>query len=156
MSDTPMPEPTPSTNASSGATPPPMPDPFAPASGASPQMSAAEVSDGKLLAILSYILPIVAIVVVIIRNNNFALYHAKQVLVPLILFAVLAVAATILGILPITWCLTLPTLLLALVCFVILMIMGVINVLSDKTVPLPLIGYLADRWFSGVQKLPTP
>ncbi len=39
-----------------------------------------DVEEGKLFAILSYIIPIVFIVPLIQKDNNFSLFHAKQVL----------------------------------------------------------------------------
>ena len=150
MSDIPPPIPGPSSS------PAATPDPFAAAPGSTPQMSPGEVADGKLLAILSYVLPIVAIVVVIIRNNSFSLYHAKQVMVAVLLLAAMSIGAAVISFIPIVVCLTPPTLLLAVVVYLIFMIMGIINAATDKAVPLPLIGHLADRWFASLQKLPTP
>ena len=39
-----------------------------------------DVEQGKLLAILSYIIPLVSLVPLIQKDNHFSLFHAKQVL----------------------------------------------------------------------------
>jgi uncharacterized membrane protein len=129
-----------------------MPPSSATESGA---MSAAEVADGKLLAILSYVFPIVAVVVLFLRNNNFALYHAKQILVPLILLLIMCAAGIVLSFIPFVVCLTAPALLLGCLGFFVFVIMGLINAITDKAVPLPLTGRLAEQWFAGITKLPS-
>ncbi len=149
MTDTPNPE----FSESSTSTPPPMPPSSATDSGSA--MSAAEIADGKLLAILSYVFPIVAVVVLFIRNNNFALYHAKQILVPLILLLVMCAAGIVLSFIPFAFCLTAPAMLIGCLAFFVFVVMGLINAIGDKAVPLPLTGRLAESWFAGIQKLPT-
>ena len=47
-------------------------------------MDPKEIEDGKVVAIISYIIPLVALIPLIQRNNAFSLYHAKQVLVLMI------------------------------------------------------------------------
>ncbi|MCP5115357.1 MAG: hypothetical protein GY953_31395, partial [bacterium] len=48
--------------------------------GAHEAASSQEAQEGKVLAVLSYVIGIVALVVLIMRNNRFALYHGKQAL----------------------------------------------------------------------------
>ena len=44
---------------------------------ASNELSAEEISEGKALAIISYIGPL-CLIPIILRNNEFSLYHARQ------------------------------------------------------------------------------
>ncbi|MBX9735772.1 MAG: hypothetical protein K2X32_02505 [Phycisphaerales bacterium] len=151
MSDIPPPSPDSSNPFASPATAPPAP----PSDSAGGEMNAAEIANGKVLAILSYVLPIVAIVVLFIRNNNFALYHAKQIVVPLILLMVMSMVGIALSFIPFVVCLTAPALLLGIAGFFVFAIMGLINAITDKAVPLPLTGRLAEQWFAGITKLPS-
>src|SRR5687767_5641127 len=94
--------------------------------------SAADIESGKLWAILGYIFQLLAIVPLVQKDNDFAMYHAKQALVLLII-----------GI---------PTCGFCVVGAPVLIVMGVINAVNGKYEPLPLIGKFAESWFGGMQK----
>lgn len=137
---------------------PPPQVPSAPGPADMPPMDAKEIEEGKVLAILGYIIGIVAIVVLILRNNNFSLYHAKQWLILLIAafavwipLAIVTVLATVIApkaagcvmmaIYPVVW-----------LGIIALAIMGVINAAQGQCKPLPLIGQYAETWFKGIRK----
>lgn len=124
------------------ASEPSAPEPEAPAGGGGDD--AADVKDGKVLAILSYVFPILCIVPLIQKNNAFSLYHAKQVLLLLIAW----VALPVVGAIPVVGCVT-PFGALALFVFTI---MGLVNACQDKAKPLPLVGKFGEDWFKGITK----
>ena len=132
------------------------PPPGAPAGGMA--VDPKEVADGKVLAILGYIFGIVAIVMLCIRTNNFVLYHAKQMLMLMIvwivcwipLFALIlilvAVAKTVGA------CLAPVIYGLLFISMIALVIMGIINAANGVCKPLPVIGLYAEKWFAGIKK----
>ena len=96
--------------------------------------------DSKLWAFLAYLLGIVGFVLVLLlkKDNKFAMYHAKQSLVLFICWVVVMILTPI----PIIGWIGGPILG---VCLFILWIIGIINALTDKMKPLPLIGKFADK-----------
>lgn len=121
----------------------PMP-PVAPGPDAS-AVSAKEVEEGKVFAILSYIIPFFVLVPLIQRNNAFALYHARQCL---LLWIIGVVGSTALTFSCVLIFLT-PFLSLAIL---VLAILGLINAAKGEMKPVPLIGKFAEDWFKGIQK----
>jgi uncharacterized membrane protein len=152
---------------SSGPTPPPLPPGQNPAYASPPvpptqpgaipgpvgrpDLTPQEISDGKAMAVVSYVCSLIGLpfflVPLIMRDNGFSLYHAKQCLV---LWLVLLVAATLLS--PLVFCgvglIALPVLIIfAWVCD----IMGIIRAANGDVKPLPLIGGWGERWFAGIR-----
>jgi len=66
------------------------PEPAAEASAPASSADAKEVEEGKVFAILGYIIPILCLIPLITRNNEFSLYHGKQVLLIWIAFMVIS------------------------------------------------------------------
>ena len=130
--ETPVPTPAPETPPPAAAPPP-------------PAVSAKEIEEGKVFAILSYVIPLFFLVPLIQRNNDFSLYHAKQVLLlaicAIVLHAVLAASCFLVFLTPIAS--------LAVLVFVVL---GLINAVKGEIKPIPLIGSFAEKWFAGLKK----
>ena len=125
-------------------------------------MDPKEINDGKVLAILCYLIGIVGIVMLIVRNNAFALYHAKQWLI-LALTAIsvwvpIFIVSMVLGAITRGWgtCLIAPLSGLAGIGILALVVIGVINAANGVCKPLPVIGTFGEQWFKGITKKPTP
>jgi uncharacterized membrane protein len=116
-----------------------------------------EVSAGKVLAILSYVINFLRIpfflVPLIMRNDRFSLYHAKQCLG--LWLAFLATAVVI-------WSFTLVTCgigaIISLPCFgvliigaIVLDIIGLVHALNGECKPMPIVGGFSERWFKGIE-----
>ena len=148
------------TASTSPASPPPPGGPAAPLPEA--PIDAREIADGKVLAALGYPIGIIALIVLIMRNNAFALYHAKQTLT-LFIFAIgsalpLGALFCIIGmVFPRgAGCVVLPIWgLFGLACMA-MVVLGIVNAASGKVVPLPVIGPFGIKWFAGIRKAPTP
>lgn len=142
---------------SSNATPSPAPQPSA-FSGAAPPMSPGEVKDGKVFAILSYVITIAGIpfwlLPVIIRNNDFALYHAKQAATIWIVYAIAVAAGVVVSIvtLGIGACIAMPVLGIIGLGLLVLIVIGALNAINEQAKPLPFIGTYAEKWFAGLKK----
>ncbi len=132
-----------------GAPPPPAPPP-----GYIPEIPTEEVEAGKSIALLSYILSLIGLPFwlypIIVRDNEFSLYHAKQCFMMWIASAVLYVVASILTLVAIG-CLIYPV---ALVLGLVWIIKGIINTNNGQAVPLPIIGKWAVDLFKGITKAP--
>lgn len=115
-------------------------------------MDPKEIEEGKVFAILSYVLSLAAlpffIVPLIMRNNGFSLYHAKQCLIIWLLGLVGGVVSSILAAVCIGVILGIA---LGIFCLVIT-IMGLINAINGKVQPVPLVGKLGIDWFKGLTK----
>lgn len=161
MSDEYTPPPTP-------ATPPTVPGAIGatPNAGtvARPVLSAQEINEGKVMAILVYVIalifPLFWLVPLIMRDNRFSLYHAKQGLMHFLVSAVGGAAAGVvtllLGIVTLGFgfCL-LPLVWIAWVLFHYgLLIIGIVNAANGEIKPLPIIGRWAESLFSGVDIKP--
>lgn len=108
-------------------------------------MDAQEIEKGKTLAILGYIIPILCIVPLIQKDNDFSLYHAKQVL----LLFIAAIALSFLNVIP---CLGQIVWSVGTLALLVFGIMGLINAIKGEAKPIPLIGKFAEEWFKGIQK----
>lgn len=129
----------------------PAPAPEAPA--AEPAAAApGDVEEGKVFAILSYALSIIGLpfflIPLIMRNNAFALYHAKQCLIIWLGGIVVGVLGSLLSFI----CIGLILLPIGGIILLVLTIMGLINAVNGKAVPVPLIGKWGEDWFKGLQK----
>ncbi|MDA0991305.1 MAG: DUF4870 domain-containing protein [Verrucomicrobia bacterium] len=118
-----------------------------------PTATTSEVDEGKAFAILSYVISFVGLpfflVPLIMRNNSFSLYHAKQCL---LLWIFITVGSAIAGILTLVCvgALLIPILAIA---WYVWNIIGLINAANGQQKPLPLFGQLADNWFKGINKV---
>ena len=133
-----------------GDTPPPP----APPPGYIPDIPPEEIEAGKSIALLRYILCLLGfpfwLYPIIVRDNAFSLYHAKQCLMLWIASAVLWVAGSMLTVVCIGF-LILPA---ALVLDIIWIVKGIINSNKGQAVPLPIIGKWAVDLFKGITKAP--
>jgi uncharacterized membrane protein len=117
-------------------------------------MSPQEIEEGKVFAVLSYVLCIFGvpfwILPLVMRNNDFALFHAKQCLMLWLAgFAGSAIAAALMLVL--VGFVLLPVLLIVLL---VLLVIGLVGAINGQAKPLPLIGPYAVEWFKGVRKVP--
>ncbi|MBN1268974.1 MAG: hypothetical protein JXB04_05260 [Kiritimatiellae bacterium] len=112
-----------------------------------------EVEEGKTFAILSYALNFIGLpfflVPLIMRNNEFSLYHAKQNLILWLLGIVGSVVSSILAVV----CIGIVLGLALLVFMLVLNIMGLMNAIKGEAKPLPLIGKWGEDWFKGLKKV---
>jgi len=119
-----------------------------------PVPDAKEVENGKAFAVLSYVLGFIGIpfflVPLIMRDNDFSLYHAKQCM--MIWIAGLA-GGMISSLLIPVFCLGIITGIALGIFIIVITIMGLINATKGIMVPLPLIGKYSDEWFKGISKV---
>jgi uncharacterized membrane protein len=117
-------------------------------------VGAAEFEEGRVFAILSYGLAILGlpfwILPLVLRNNEFSLFHAKQCMM---LWIVGAVGAAVAGLLTLVLIgvVLLPVLLIGLL---VLDVIGLVGAINGEMKPLPIIGKYAVEWFKGVRKSP--
>lgn len=116
------------------------------AAPASPGIDAQEIDDGKVFAILGYIISILCIVPLIQRDNAFSLYHAKQVLLLIIACVVLIVV----NVIP---CAGQITSQIGFLVIFVLDIIGLVYACKGEAKPIPVIGKLAEQWFKGITKV---
>ncbi len=106
----------------------------------------AKKDEDKIFALLCYLISIIGVVIVLLtkkERGKFSLYHAKQGLVLFIAWIAIGVIASILAFIPfIGWLISTVLWILMLVLWVI----GIINSLTDKKEPLPIIGKYAEKW----------
>lgn len=112
-------------------------------------VSADEIEKGKVLAILGYIIWIIALVPLIQKDNRFSLYHAKQVLTAFICL----IPLFLLSFIPLLGCFIWIA---AMVCVLGCIIMGIINCVNHRMAPLPVIGKFGEQWFKGIQVQAAP
>lgn len=118
-------------------------------------VSAKEAEDGKIFALLCYIIMIFSIVPIIQRDNAFSLYHAKQGLILLIAAIVGNIALTIvwivLGIVGLDIVGTILSLAF-MVAVIALIVIGAMNAWNGRQRPLPVIGPFGEKLFKGMKK----
>jgi len=102
-----------------------------------------DVEEGKLFAILGYIIPFVFLVPLIQKDNHFSLFHAKQVL----LLCLASVGLMVVSMIPIVGCFTM-ILFLPMLAWVI---MGLVFAIQGQYRPLLFIGEYAEEWFKGIK-----
>lgn len=119
---------------------------------AAPTMSK-EAEEGRTFAILSYALSFLGLpfflVPLIMRNNDFSLYHAKQCLI----IWLGGIAVSILGSLLAVVCIGLLILPAGGIFLLVINIMGLISAIKGEQKPVPVIGKYADNWFKGITKV---
>lgn len=95
--------------------------------------------EGNAIAILSYIGILVLVPLLTAKEDEFVKYHAKQ---GLVLF-IAEVATTLIAWIPVIgWLIGF----VAWIIWLVLSIMGIVNVLGSKKKPLPFIGGFADKF----------
>lgn len=122
---------------------------------AAPQPAASlppEVEAGRTFAILSYALSLVSLpfflVPLIMRDNEFSLYHAKQSL----LLWLAGIALSVVSVPLMAICVGFILLPAGAIFLVVLDIMGLVNAVQGVQKPVPVIGKWADQWFKGLKK----
>jgi len=93
-----------------------------------------DVDENKAIAAISYLWILFLIPILVKKDSPFAMYHAKQ---GLIFFIFSTIVSFIVWVPVIGW-------ILGIVTFV-LFIIGLVNALSGKTQPLPIIGKFAEK-----------
>lgn len=102
--------------------------------------------EDKIFAFLCYLISIIGVIIVLAtksERSQFSIYHAKQGLVLFITWIIAIVIGFILGFIPviggiiniILW-----------VCMVLLWVLGMINSLTEKMNPLPVIGKFGETF----------
>jgi uncharacterized membrane protein len=123
---------------------PPAPEP-APALGS-------EAEEGKVFAILSYALNFVGLpfflIPLIMRNNSFSLYHAKQCLI----LWILGIAGSVVSGILMAVCIGVVLAVVVWGFCLVLNIIGLMNAVKLQERPLPLIGKYGEEWFRGITK----
>lgn len=128
-----------STSAGAGA-------PFAsapPVSGAAAPLAdgdtpdSADVEKNKVFAVLAYLGILFLVPLLAAKDSPFARYHTNQGVVLFLAAIVCAIAGTILSFIPFVGCLVMPTVMLAVLVFVVL---GILNAAQGACKPLPVIG----------------
>lgn len=116
-----------------------------------PVMDAKEVEEGKAFAVLSYALFFVPffLIPLIMRNNDFSLYHAKQCLLLWIAGAAGSMVCSILSMA----CIGLLMFPILFVACLVFTIMGLMTASKGEVKPLPVIGKYAEDWFKGIRKV---
>ncbi|MBT3193623.1 MAG: hypothetical protein HN341_13825, partial [Verrucomicrobia bacterium] len=104
-------------------------------------------------AILSYVLGFLGLpfflIPLIMRNNTYSLYHAKQCLM---IWLVGMAGGMISSVLVAVFCLGVITGMALGVFILVVEILGIINAVNGEMKPLPVIGKYADEWFKGITK----
>ena len=112
-----------------------------------------EVEEGRTFAILSYALSFISIpfflVPLIMRNNEFSLYHAKQCL----MIWLAGIAVGIVGSLLMVVCIGAILLPAGMIFLLVLAVMGLMNAVQGRQKPVPVIGKFAEDWFKGISKV---
>ncbi len=105
-----------------------------------------EIDSAKALSAICYVLPIIVLVPLIQKDNSYALFHARQVLI----MVVLLLGISVLALVPVVgWCFFGPASFVAWLTFAVI---GVMNSINGRAQMLPLIGVYGERWFAGVRK----
>jgi uncharacterized membrane protein len=102
-----------------------------------------DVEEGKLFAILGYIIPFIFLVPLIQKDNHFSLFHAKQVL----LLAIGGIGIMVLSMIPFLGCI----LFLLFLPWMAWVIMGLVFAIQGQYRPLLFIGDFAEEWFKGIK-----
>ena len=112
-----------------------------------------DVEEGRTFAILSYALSFISIpfflVPLIMRNNDFSLYHAKQCL----MIWLAGIAVGVVGSLLMVVCIGVILLPAGMIFLLVLAVMGLMNAVQGLQKPVPEIGKYAEDWFKGITKV---
>ncbi len=101
-------------------------------------------SYSRFWAFLAYLLSVIGFVIIFLvkKHDRFAKYHAKQSLILFIAYVVVWIVAKIINFIPFLGILVSSILWITIV---VLWIIGIVNALSGKEKPLPIIGEFAHR-----------
>lgn len=105
------------------------------------------IAEGKNTAIIAYI-TLIGLIIAFVQNaekkNAFAAYHIRQSLG----LICTGFALAIVNIIPVLgWLISI----LGMLTLLILWVMGLLNAVNGKEAPVPLMGDLYSKWFSGIQ-----
>jgi len=100
-----------------------------------------EIESGKTMAFVAYLIFFIPLLMDEYKKNKFVMYHTEQAIV----LVILNLAGFVLGTIGSMFCIGAIFYLINLFAFVLL-IMGVINALGGKVVPLPLIGQYGEKF----------
>jgi uncharacterized membrane protein len=109
-----------------------------------------QVSEGKLFATLSYVMPFFLLVPLINRKNGFALFHAKQALTLWIAAVAVNIVLTVIGFVLPAMISMVVSLMFSLACLG-MMVFGAWTAWSERRQPLPLIGKYGEKYLAGVK-----
>ena len=127
--------------------------PEMPGSGGGAGLDSGEIEEGKVFAILSYALSFIGLpfflIPLIMRNNGFSLYHAKQVM----LLWLAGVACGMVCSIPFLGCIVAALIPVVAIFLTVLNVMGLVNACKAEQKPVPLIGKWAEEWFKGITKV---
>lgn len=106
-----------------------------------------QTADGKNTAIIAYI-TLIGLIIAFVQNaekkNAFAAYHIRQSLGLMCTGFALAVV----NIIPVLgWLISI----IGMFVLLILWILGLMNAINGKETPVPVLGNLYSKWFSGIQ-----
>jgi uncharacterized membrane protein len=120
-----------------------------------PAPATKETDEGKAFAVLSYALSFVGLpfflVPLITRNNDFALYHAKQCLV--LWLAGIVVMAAMWSPFFFLWRIMNLLMYPLGIFMLVLNVIGLINAVNSATRPVPVLGKFAEEWFKNIKKV---
>lgn len=108
--------------------------------------SSEDIESGKSTAIIAYI-TIIGLIIALVMNNDkknpFAAYHIRQV----VGLAVTGIALGIINVIPILgWMISI----LGSIVILILWIIGLMNAINGKVKPLPILGDKYEEWFKSI------
>ena len=111
------------------------------------------MAQGQTSAILCYALSLTLLpfffLPLILRNNSFSLYHAKQSL----LLWILGIVSLYVGfLLMVFFCLGLVMIAGTSALLVVLNVVGLIHAIKGEQKPLPIVGAWAETWFKGIRR----
>ncbi len=111
-----------------------------------------EMEAGKVFAILSYALSFIGLpfflVPMIMRDNDFSLYHSKQCL----MIWLFSIAGSTVGSILLLVCVGIFILAAVGIMVLVFLIMGLLNAINGQAKPLPIIGRWGEEWFAGLHK----
>jgi len=104
-------------------------------------MAKGKEDDGKIFGFLAYLLGIIGFLIVLLakKDNKFAMYHAKQCLV----LCIVSVIAVVIAMIPFVGWFVLGPILYVII--LVLWIIGMVNALTGKEKPLPIIGKYGEK-----------
>ena len=111
-----------------------------PTPSGTPEPEPADAERNKVFALLAYIGPLFLVPLLAVPQSRFARYHTNQGVVLFLAALLTSIASVVMARLPlIGWLGSIVSSLIGL-CALVLMILGILNAVSGKCKPLPLIG----------------
>lgn len=95
-----------------------------------------EIEQGKTMAFLAYLVFFIPLLMEDMRRNKFVMFHTEQAIVLLIFNLIAGILGTI----------TCGIGLILYIPWLVFLIMGIMNALNGKVVPLPLIGQFGEKF----------